>query len=170
MRLTSGMKVVRGGASVRRATCTAAAVAAGALLAAGCGGSIVDGTAIAPSVNHGCVDDSKGCIEQRQAALRALQSDRSRGWVRQPASVNSYATGVRLFAFKTEKTRLSCDELGAGRREADGAPGVLKSPAAQGLTPAQVSRGLMFAHEVGRELDRERQRRCGANLNLRATL
>ena len=129
-------------------------------LLAGCGGSIVDGSADVPTASHGCVDDSKACIDQRQASLRALQADKSRAWIKQPASVNSYATGVRMFAFKTEKPRLTCDELSAGRREADNAPAVLRSPQANALNPATVSRGLMFAAEVGKELDRERQRRC----------
>ncbi len=138
---------------------------------AACSGSVIDGTAgSAPSSSHhGCVDDSKACIDQRQASLRTLQGDKSRSWVRQPASLNSYATGVRLFAFKTEKTRLSCDELSVGRREAESAPGILRSSQAQGLGPATVSRSLMFAHEVGRELDREQQRRCAPN-GLRRTL
>lgn len=128
---------------------------------AGCSGAVIDGGSDSQvAINHGCVDDSKGCIDQRQAQLRALQADRTRGWVKQPASAASYATGVRLFAFKIEKTRLSCDELGAGRREADGAPGILRSSQARGLTPAQVSRGLMFATEVSKELERERARRC----------
>ena len=129
---------------------------------AACSGSVIDGSAGgAPAASHhGCVDDSKACIDQRQASLRGLQSDRSHGWVRQPASLNSYATGVRLFAFKTEKTRLNCDELSIGRREAESAPSVLRSSQAQGLGPATVSRSLMFATEVGRELDREQQRRC----------
>jgi hypothetical protein len=132
-----------------------------ALVLGGCGGSVIDGAAgSAATIDHGCVDDSKACIDQRQAALRALQNDKSRSWVKQPASASSYATGVRMFAFKTEKTRLTCDELGAGRREADGAPGLLRSSQARGLTPAQVSRGLMFATEVSKELERERQRRC----------
>ena len=123
--------------------------------------SVSDGTTGSPVVNHGCVDDSKACIDQRQATLRTLQSDKSRGWVRQPASVNSYATGVRLFAFKTEKARLTCDELAIGRREADGAPGILRSPQAHGLNPAVASRGMMFATDVSRDLNREQQRRCG---------
>jgi hypothetical protein len=141
---------------------TSAALACGvALTLAGCGGTVIDGAAGgSAAIDHGCVDDSKACIDQRQASLRALQNDKSRSWVRQPASATSYATGVRMFAFKTEKTRLTCDELGAGRREADGAPGILRSAQARGLTPAQVSRGLMFAGEVGKELERERQRRC----------
>lgn len=136
------------------------------VLAAGlsaCSGSVIDGSSEAKATtNHGCVDDSKTCIDQRQGVLRSLQSDRTHAWVRQPASVNSYATGVRLFAFKTEKTRLSCDELVIGKREADAAPGLLRSPQAHGLNPAIVSRSLMFATEVGRELDREQQRRCAA--------
>lgn len=129
---------------------------------AGCSGAVIDGGSSSQgAINHGCVDDSKACIEQRQAALRALQADRTRGWVKQPASASTYATGVRLFAFKTEKSRLNCDELGAGRREADGAPSVLRSTQARGLTPAQVSRGLIFATEVSKELERERvARRC----------
>ena len=129
---------------------------------AACSGAVVKGTADAglPAASHGCVDDSKHCIDQRQASLRALQGDRSRGWIRQQPSVNSYATGVRLFAFKTEKARLTCDELGIGRREADNAPGVLRAPPAASLGPATISRGLMFATEVSRELGREQQRRC----------
>jgi hypothetical protein len=115
-----------------------------------------------PRAAFGCVDDSKQCIEQRQAALRALQGDRTKAWVRQPASINSYATGVRLFAFRTEKSRLSCDELSIGRREADAAPGVLRGPQAQGLQPQIVSRSIMFAGEVSKELGREAQRRCRA--------
>jgi hypothetical protein len=155
--IAEGLMVALAGLRIKVAgfVCAAAAIA----MLAGCGGSVVDGTPAALT-NHGCVDDSQACIAQRQASLRALQADKSRSWVKQPASINSYATGVRLFAFKTEKTRLSCDELGAGRREADGAPGLLRSPQAQGLNPATVSRGLMFATEVGRELDKEALRRC----------
>ena len=80
--------------------------------------------------------------------------DRARAWVRQPASVNSYATGVRLFAFKTEKQRLNCDELAIGRREADAAPAVLRGPQAKG-PPLVANRSLMFAGEVSKELTRE---------------
>ncbi len=145
-----------------RAVRAAALFALTACLSA-CSGSVIDGSSETSAMaNHGCVDDSKACIDQRQGALRTLQSDRTHAWVRHPATINSYATGVRLFAFKTEKARLSCDELVIGRREADAAPGVLRSPQAHGLNPAVVSRSLMFATEVSRELDREQQRRCAA--------
>lgn len=110
--------------------------------------------------NYGCIDDSKQCVDQRQAQLRQLQADRARTWVRQPASIGSYASGVRLFAFKTEKQRLSCDELAVGRREADQAPGALRSPQAQSIQPGIRSRGIMLADDVSKELTREAQRRC----------
>jgi hypothetical protein len=112
------------------------------------------------SQNFGCVDDSPGCISQRQGALRQLQTDQGRTWVRQPASINSYATGVRLFAFKTEKQRLSCDELAIGRREAAAAPGVLRSPQAMTIQPQIRNRSLMLADEVSKELGRESQRKA----------
>ena len=145
----------------RRLSVGAALLIASTAALAGCSGAVTQSEGWAPITNHGCVDDSKTCIEQRQATLRSLQADKSRSWVRQPANVNAYATGVRLFAYKTEKTRMTCDELGIGRREADGAPSVLRSPQATGLNPAIVSRGLMFATEVSRELTREQQqRRC----------
>lgn len=143
---------------MRRALPATAALVA--LSLAGCSGAVVEGPSA--RADYGCMDDSKHCVDQRQAALKSMLADKSRGWVREPASIASYASGVRLFAFKTEKPRLSCDELSTGRREANGAPGMLRSLQAQGLTPAQVSRGLMFAEEVGKELTREAQRRCKA--------
>jgi hypothetical protein len=145
---------------------TRAPIAALALVAvsvAGCSANVGDGPQqAAPLPSYGCIDDSKQCIDQRQSQLRALQSDRTKTWVRQPASIGSYATGVRLFAFKTEKQKLSCDELAIGRREADQAPGTLRSPQAASIQPGIRNRSLMLADEVGKELSREAQRRCRA--------
>ena len=126
----------------------------------GCSTSVINEGETASAASYGCIDDSKACIDQRQAQLRALQADRARGWVRQPASIGSYASGVRLFAFKTEKQRLSCEELALGRREADQAPGALRSPQAASIQPGIRNRSLMLADEVGKELTREAQRRC----------
>lgn len=113
-----------------------------------------------PSV--GCVDDSKQCIDQRQAALRTIMADKNRSWVKQPATPEAYASGVRLFAFKGRKKEMTCDELAHGRREADAAPGVLRGPSAAGLSPAQISRSAMLAEEVSKELAIEMKRRCRA--------
>lgn len=78
--------------------------------------------------------------------------------MKEQPSPEAYASGVRLFAMKTKKKELSCDELARGRQEADGAPSSLRSTSK--LTPAQVSRGVMFASEVSRELTNEMGRRC----------
>ncbi|MCL4764694.1 MAG: hypothetical protein KJZ80_00495 [Hyphomicrobiaceae bacterium] len=114
------------------------------------------------SAGIGCVDDSSHCIEQRRTALHSIMSDKDRKWVREAPSPAAYASGVRLFAFKTRKAELSCDELALGRREADGAPAALRGPGSTSLTPAQVSRGLMLGAEVSRELAAEMKRRCRA--------
>jgi hypothetical protein len=116
-----------------------------------------------PMLQHSgmnCVDDSSHCIGQREKAFDSLMADKSRAWVKQPAHPAAYASGVRLFALSKKRKELSCDELAMGRREADGAPQALRGSGGQGLTPAQVSRGIMLAGEVGRELSREFDRRC----------
>lgn len=106
-----------------------------------------------------CVDDSPRCISERQATLNRYVSDPQRRWVKDVPSSSAYASGVRMFAFKTTKKQLTCEELAHGRREADGAATSLKG-AGSTLTPAQVSRSTMFASEVGRELSNEMKRRC----------
>lgn len=143
--------------AVRRLRAHLVCAAAG-LAAAACSAGFDTGS----RAGLGCVDDSQECIEQRRVALNTIMSDKSRTWVHEPPTPEAYASGVRLFAFKTRKRELSCDELAAGRREADNAPSVLRSPEASGLTPAQVSRGLMLGAEVSRELAAEMKRRCRA--------
>jgi hypothetical protein len=130
-------------------------------VAAGCASPDLGSTSAA-SAGLGCVDDSKQCLDQRAAALNALMSDKKRTWVRQPASPAAYASGVRMFAFKQKKRELSCEELALGRREAEAAAPTLRGPGGQGLTPAQVSRGVMFGQEVAKELANEQGRRCRA--------
>jgi hypothetical protein len=142
---------------IRRATRLAALCALAVPLAA-CSGTVIETDTGAAS--YGCIDDSKECIRQRQAMLQAMLADKSRKWVREPATMGSYATGVRLWAFRSEKARLSCDELGVGRREAENAPGALRGPSGQGLPAPVKARSVIFAEEVSKELSREAQRRC----------
>jgi hypothetical protein len=128
-----------------------------AVLAA-CSGNGVNVTT--PGAGLKCVDDSPTCIAERQATMKAMLSDQSRAWVAQRPDAAAYASGVRLFAFKSKKKELSCAELQAGKREADAGPAVLRAPG-NGLTHSQVSRGVILTHEVSRELGRELSRRCG---------
>jgi hypothetical protein len=108
-----------------------------------------------------CVDDSPQCVARREATLKSMLADKDRKWVREAPTPRAHATGVRLFAFRSKKGELSCDELLLGRREAETAPKALKGQ--QGLSPAQISRASLFAVEVGKELAAEiRKRRCRA--------
>jgi hypothetical protein len=146
---------------IGRGSVLAAVATICAMMLAGCGG-LSGSTEVPAPAGLGCVDDSKRCIDERAAALKALMSDPSRKWVREPASPFAYASGVRMYAYKQKKRELTCDELSVAKREADAAPGVLRGPsgAGAGLTPAQVSRGVMFAGEVGGEIGAEQRKRC----------
>lgn len=126
-------------------------------VAAGCAS---DPPAPLPHAGLSCVDDSAHCIGQREKVFDQLMADKSRSWVKQPAAPEAYASGVRLFVLSKKRKDLSCDELAHGRKEAEGAPQALRGPGGAGLTPAQVSRGVMLAGEVSRELAREFDRRC----------
>lgn len=145
---------------IARARSGLAGVAA-TLLLGSCSSPLIDQ---APPAQHGlgCVDDSQRCIDQRAASFKGLMSDRDRRWIREPATPQAYASGVRLFAYKGRKRELSCDELAIGKREADAGPAVLRSHGGSGLTPAQISRGTMLAGEVSKELAMESRRRCKA--------
>lgn len=107
-----------------------------------------------------CIDDSAQCVSSRQAALRTMVADKDKSWVKQPADASAHASGVRLFALKQRRHDLTCDELAHGRREADTAPAVLRANAGR-LTHAQISRGVILAGEVSRDLAREQAKRCG---------
>lgn len=138
-----------------------AAILVVALALAGCAGGD-DGGAIALGKGQSCVDDSSTCIQERSQALNGLMADKSKSWMRQSPPPAAYASGVRLFAYKQQKRQLSCEELTLGRREAEAGPSTLRGTSGKGLTPAQISRGVMLSTEVARELDGEFRRRCKA--------
>ncbi len=122
----------------------------------GCGGPTV-GTS---SAGLTCVDDSAGCIESRQRTLSYLVDTNDRTWIKAHPPAEAYASGVRLFALQRKKKELTCEELALGHNEAQKGPGILRGPAGAKLTPAQVSRGVILASEVSRELAAEMKRRC----------
>jgi hypothetical protein len=140
-----------------KAVCGLIAVAAVLALSA-CAGS--EPAPLPPALGLRCVDDSAHCISQREKVFDSYMSDKSRAWVKQPAAPEAYASGVRMFALSKRRKELSCDELAIGKREADGAPSALRGPGGSRLTPAQVSRSVMLAGDVGRELAKEISKRC----------
>jgi hypothetical protein len=109
-----------------------------------------------------CADDSARCIAARARGLRALRSDTSRAWLATPPTAPQYAAGVRLFAMRKDRASFSCTQLKLSAAEAARSPSVLRSPEARArLTPAQISRGVLLAEDVGRDLQRElRKKRC----------
>ena len=128
-----------------------------ALALAGCGApdlSVSTGSGLT------CVDDSPTCVTRRQQTLRHLVDAPDRAWIKSHPPPEAYASGVRLFAMQSKKKELTCDELAHARNEADKAPGVLRGPGGANLTRAQVSRGVILASEVARELAAEMKRRC----------
>jgi hypothetical protein len=124
---------------------------------AGCGGPNIG---VSSSAGLTCVDDTPDCIERRQRTLSYLVDTNDRAWIKAHAPAEAYASGVRLFALKKKKKELTCEELAYGRNEAEKAPGILRGPGGAKLTPAQVSRGVILASEVSRELAVEMKRRC----------
>jgi hypothetical protein len=114
-----------------------------------------------PRAGLSCVDDSQECVDRRQATLKSMLDDQDRKWVKESTNPQAHASGVRLFAFRSRKKELTCEELALGRREADSVPKTLRG--SKDLSPAQISRANLFAAEVSKELAAEmRSRRCKA--------
>jgi hypothetical protein len=116
-----------------------------------------------PRAGLSCLDDSQECVERRQVTLDSYLSDHDRKWIAEPATAQAHASGVRLFAFRSRKKELSCEELARGRREADSVAKSLHGPDGKDLAPALIARATLFASEVSKELSAEmRVRRCRA--------
>jgi hypothetical protein len=110
-----------------------------------------------------CLDDTPQCVEQRQSTLKTMLADKDHGWVKEAATPQAHASGVRLFAFRSMKKDMSCEELAHARKEADSAGKSLHGPESKNLSPAQISRATLFAAEVSKELAAEmKSRRCKA--------
>jgi len=141
----------------RRALAVPALPLAAAVVLGACSGNGV--TVTSPGAGLKCVDDSPACVAERKTTLKAIVDDPARTWISQRPDAAAYASGVRLFAFKSKKKELSCSELRAGKQEADAGPAILRAPG-NGLTHSQISRGVILAGEVSHELGRELSRRC----------
>ena len=143
----------------RSRNATVAALCGLGLFVSACGG-LFDGDSKA---GLSCIDDSPECVEKRQTTLNSMLADKDRTWLKEEATPQAHASGVRLFAYRSKKKELSCEELAHGRREADNAAKSLRGPDGKGLSSGQISRATIFAAEVSKELAAEmKSRRCKA--------
>ncbi len=134
-----------------------------AVLLAGCSGQggLLGGLGLAGGdAPTPCLDDSKDCIEQRMARLKAMLDDKSRSWVNEQPTPQSYASGVRLFAYRATKSQLDCRELHAGTTETQKAKATLASTHIPGLAKDQLAKVKALNDQVHEELAREYRRVC----------
>jgi hypothetical protein len=115
--------------------------------------------------------EEEACIsvDQCTSVLKAMIEDPDRAWMRRPASATTLANGVRLFAYRTLRPKLSCSELTTALHELTIARAAYAGPVA-GLQKSQVDRARALSAEVDAELRTERSARCrgsGQALDLR---
>ena len=108
----------------------------------------------------GCVDDSKHCIDKRMSTLKVMVADQKRTWVYQQESPASYATGVKLFAYRATKAQLTCGELSHGRQETADAALSLKSGSVPGMNDSRLAQVRDMSAQVSKELGREFDKVC----------
>ena len=108
----------------------------------------------------GCVDDSKHCIDKRMSTLKVMVADQKRSWVYQQESPASYATGVKLFAYRATKAQLTCGELSHGRQETADAALSLKSGSVPGMNDSRLAQVRDMSAQVSKELGREFDKVC----------
>ncbi len=98
-----------------------------------------------------CLDDSQPCVDARMAALGAMQSDSKRSWISKPVNARLHASGVRMFAYRTLKDRLSCAELTTGMNEMSSVRATLAGPV-PGVSKDRIVQAKMLADETHGEL------------------
>jgi len=101
------------------------------------------------------------CVSVSQCAsvLKAMVEDPDRAWVNWPASAKTLANGVRLFAYRSLRPKLTCPELTTALHELTIAQAAFAGPVS-GLEQAQIDRAHELATQVESELKTERASRC----------
>ena len=86
--------------------------------------------------------------------------DPDRAWINWPASATTLANGVRLFAYRTLRPKLTCSQLTTALHEVTIATAAFAGPVT-GLQPGQIDRARALSGKVEGELKAERVARCG---------
>jgi len=93
--------------------------------------------------------------------LRKLTEGPDRSWIARPDTPEGLLTGVRMFAFRTLRPKLTCAELGLALEQLRGVPAALRPPP-PGSSPEDIARTNRLAAEVHDELRAENEARCRA--------
>lgn len=153
-----------------RASLPTICIFGGLLVLAGCAGTGAPGPSLldnllgnSTSVAAPAPEPDKGCgtPAECRSALKTMIDDPKRGWVGQPQPPETYANGMRLFAYRALRKRLNCSELSLAVDEMRAASKALSGPVA-GMSPDQISRTRALNSQVESELVKERTRRCRA--------
>ncbi len=122
----------------------ALALAAALGLAGGCSSG--------PGLGEPCLDDSKACIDSRVATVNGMVTDPGKAWINQAPTRATYASGVRLFAWRSSKDRLTCEELAAGLREMAAAKASLSQGPIPGTTAERNNQVKAMTDDATAEL------------------
>ena len=89
-----------------------------------------------------------------------MQADPKRTWVTKPETHAAYATGVKLFAYKSRKSEMTCAELAHGREETRTMPQALKPGSVPGMNDSRLAQVRDLSGQVHKELSKEFDRAC----------
>jgi hypothetical protein len=102
-----------------------------------------------------------GTPAQCKSALKKMVDDPNRGWVGEQQSAAQYTSGMRHFAYRALRKKLSCRELGLALGEVRGASKSLTGTV-PGVSPEQLTRTRALNTQVEAELSKEHGARCRA--------
>ena len=96
-----------------------------------------------------------------ETLLRKMTEGPDRSWIDRTDSPEALLTGVRMFAFRTLRPKLTCLELSVALEQLRAVPAALRPPPAGG-SPEDIARTTRLAAEVHDELRAENEARCKA--------
>ena len=121
----------------------------------------VAGCSNGPAASGACLDDSKACIESRTAAYNSMVGDPTKAWMGEQPTREVYASGVRQFAWRTSKDKLSCEELAAGLRDLANAKASLSQGHIPGSSAERNNQVKALTDDVVADLSRTaKAKRC----------
>lgn len=105
-------------------------------------------------------------VEGCASVLKVMVAGPHRAWIGRPAPPSTFANGVRLFAYRSLRSSLTCAELAAAMAEVQNAVVTFGAPVA-GLAPERGARIRSLSLEVADELSMESARRCQEQSRIR---